>query len=194
MHSDYNSLIEELLSSLESLKEFFPEHASIFASANNGIEDSRSRALIGKTRLARMAQLSVASSAASVLKPIIESGPINDHLTRKVDRLMDLIRDIAGTYELEQEPLTGITTPRGWKREEHAFTKSTFNNDIFTISKRSNIPGGEWTVFFFASPVSVAENIGQAIVNADAFMGLRNRAKFKMASTQAPMPPRPKPV
>jgi hypothetical protein len=147
------------------------------------------RVAIGQTRLARLARISVASSAASVLCPIIESGELNHTLTRSVDRLMTLIREISGEFDVEQEPFQSIPTPRGWKHEKNSFKKTTFHGDVFTITKRSNLPGGQWTVFYFGAPIAIAENIGTATRYADAFISLRNRAKFK-ATAQVERTPR----
>lgn len=201
MHSEYPVLVDELLAKLESLKKFYSEHAPIFTSAINGVEDSKERVAIGQTRLARLARISVASSAASVLGPIIESGDMNHTLTRSVDRLMTLIREISGEFDVEKEPFQDIPTPRGWKPEKTeknsverttSFKKTTFDGDIFTITKRSRLPGGQWTVFYFGAPVAVAVNIGDATRYADAFISLRNRAKTSPA-VQAAREPRRKP-
>jgi hypothetical protein len=194
MHSEYPALVDELLLKLASLKEFFSEHTPIFTSAINGVEDSMGRVAIGQTRLARLARISVASSAASVLGPIIESGDMNHTLTRSVDRLMTLIREISGEFDVEQEPFESIPTPRGWKHEKNSFKKTTFDGDVFTITKRSNLPGGQWTVFYFGAPVSVAENIGSATRYADAFISLRNHAKGNAALQAARGPRRTPPT
>lgn len=194
MHLEYPVLVDELLSKLASLKEFYTEHTPIFTSAINGVEDSMGRVAIGQTRLARLARISVASSAASVLGPIIESGDMNHTLTRSVDRLMTLIREISGEFDVEQEPFQDIPTPRGWKHEKNSFKKTTFDGDIFTITKRSNLPGGQWTVFYFGAPVAVAENIGSATRYADAFISLRNRAKGNLAVQAARGPRRTPPA
>ncbi|TLX16894.1 hypothetical protein [Rhizobium sp. MHM7A] len=193
MRLEYPVLVDELLSKLASLKEFYTEHTPIFTSAINGVEDSMGRVAIGQTRLARLARISVASSAASVLGPIIESGDMNHTLTRSVDRLMTLIREISGEFDVEQEPFQDIPTPRGWKHEKNSFKKTTFDGDIFTITKRSNLPGGQWTVFYFGAPVAVAENIGCATRYADAFISLRNRAKGNLAVQAARGPRRTPP-
>lgn len=183
MHSEYPALTEELLAKLASLKEFYPEHAPVFSSAINGVEDSKGRVSIGQTRLSRLARISVASSAASVLGPIIESGEMNHTLARSINRLMTLIREISGEFDVEQEPFKDIPTPRGWKHEQNSFKKTTFDGDIFTITKRSNLPGGQWTVFFFGAPVAVVKNIGTATRYADAFISLRARAKTNGATS-----------
>jgi hypothetical protein len=183
MHSEYPTLTEELLSKLASLKESYPEHTSIFNSAINGVEDSKGRVGIGQTRLARLARISVASSAASVIGPIINSGDMNHTLARSINRLITLIREISGEFDVEQEPFREkVPTPRGWKHEKNSFKKTTFDGDVFTITKRSNLPGGQWTVFFFGAPVTVVENIGSATKFADAFISLRLRAKNHGAS------------
>lgn len=193
MNFEYPTLVNELLSKLASLKEFYSEHTAIFTSAINGVEDSMGRVAIGQTRLARLARISVASSAASVLGPIIESGDMNHTLTRSVDRLMTLIREISGEFEVEQEPFEDIPTPRGWKHEKNSFKKKTFDGDIFTITKRSNLPGGQWTVFYFGAPVAVVENIGSATRYAEAFITLRNRAKANPATQTSRLPGRKPP-
>lgn len=194
MHLEYPVLVDELLAKLASLKESFPEHASIFTSAINGVDDSKGRVAIGQTRLSRLARISVASSAASVLGPIIETGDMHFSLTRSVDRLMTLIREISGEFDVEQEPFQDIPTPRGWSHEKNSFKKTTFDGDVFTITKRSNLPGGQWTVFYFGAPVAVTENIGSATRYADAFISLRNLAKNNPATRVAREPRRAPPA
>ncbi len=54
---EYEHKIEEIISILDGIRPFFAEFEGIFTNALNGIQDSRARALIGETRLAKMLDL-----------------------------------------------------------------------------------------------------------------------------------------
>jgi hypothetical protein len=193
MHSDYPFLVQELLLQLHSLRENYPELQPYFSSAINGVEASKGRVDIGQTRLARLARISVAASGASVLDPIIEAGETHKSILRSIDRLMTLVREISGECEVEQEKIEDVPTPRGWRREGNAFVKKTYDEDIYTITKRSHIPGGQWTLFFFGATLSVKDNVGSAVAKANAFMALRNAARHTIRAKvpARPLPPAP---
>lgn len=185
---NYKEKIEEILFILTYSKEFFPEISGLFESAINGVEDSKQRVLIGQTRLARRARLSVASCAASILGPVLEIGNLSDNLLRQLTRLTSIVREISSDIEFEGEGIPDIPTPRGWKKTENAFAKTFESGDSFFVTRREHLPGGEWTLFYFSVPVYTGKTVYEATQMADKLRRMQLRQQLKRQTPNVATP------
>jgi hypothetical protein len=193
MH-DNKEIIVEIHNILEGLKGFFPEIAGLFSSALNGVSDSQDRALIGQTRLARNARLSVAASAASILGPVLQIGNLNETLSRKVVRLVQAIQDLTSDAEFVGEGVPDIPVPRGWKKINGAFVKKIEEGGFYAVTRREHLPGGEWTLFCSAVPVYVGNTVYDATQMADTIQRMKLRSKSKRHDLVPPKAPQKMPA
>ncbi len=130
----------------------------------------------------------------SVVGSVLSLGELNENHTKKIIRLLKLAKELSAKNAFEGEELEQIPTPRGWKRNENHFTKTTQSEDCFNVTKRAFLPGGGWTLFYHALPIFTGSTVYEATQMADKIARLIAAQEHRFGRRSPPVLKPAKPV
>lgn len=193
MQHDTKGLIEELQAKLAVLATYYPEASYLFEGAQNAIRTSSGRAVMDETRTSLRARMSIASSLGSILDWVSRSDDAGRYVARLWYSILKIGRALIETAQFDTEPLELDSAPDGWMLQpEGKLSKTTTKGDVFLISKRPHLPGGDWCLSYFNLPISFSTGLTEILQRAEVVNDMIGRAvrlpSMPMPTTRASEP------